>query len=423
MTTKRHDCKLTEKIVRQIEYILPKLRYSVYIQQVKSWVENFEEQEVDHALDFLFYLEYIPFPELQSRLDRQLNSLDALFGKKIKYLLLPFGQYPKSNDIVMYLLSKCPTYKKLKKEKRIDISLDIQNYKFDTKIVLVFVDDFIGTGKSFQKWYRKNNIPNFFGSNLMIYEEQAILSAIIMEDGSQFIKHRFPEIRVFAEFRSKIFNKTNSPFNLSNNRSALRNLCLKYGPEIVTGFQRPNKIFKAPLGYGKSEALVAFDYGTPNNSLSLIWGDSNWTPIFPRTAKSRMQKASEIKSEAAFYLGLMHKLKISFEEDIDINIDSKNIHLSARDDHAILVYLVLTEKLYSQLQICQVLGVTFYELDKIILKAYNKKLLTRKGELTRKGIKFLTGLKKASNIYKFRKNDKLSIRNNIFVPKSFRKMT
>ena|GEM_PF-937685 len=423
MTMKRHDCKLTEKIVRQIEHVLPKLKYSVYVQQVRSWIENFEEHEVDHALDFLFYLEYITFPELQSRLDDQLNSLDAHFGKKIKYLLLPFARYPKSNDIVMYLLSKCPAYKKLEKEKRIDISVDIQNYKFDNEIVLVFVDDFIGTGKSFQKWYKKNNIASFFGSNLKIYEEQAILSAIIMEDGSQFMKHRFPEIRVYAEFRSKIFNRTNSPFNLSNNRSAMRSLCLKYGDSIVTGFQRPNKVLNAPLGYGKSEALVAFDYGTPNNSLSLIWGDSNWKPIFPRSAKSRMQKASEIKSEAAFYLGLMHKLEINFEEDIDVNIESANIYLSARDDHAILVYLVLTDKLYSHLQICQVLGITIHELDKIILKADNKKLVNRKGELTRRGIKFLISLKRTSNIYKFRENDKLPVRNNIFVPKSFRKMT
>ena len=84
---------------------------------------------------------------------------------------------------------------------------------------------------------------------------------------------------------------------------------------------------------------------------------------------------------------------------------------------------MLTDKLYSHLQICQVLGITIYELDKIILKADNKKLVTRKGEITRRGIKFLTDLKRTSNSYKFRENDKLPVRNNIFVPKSFRKMT
>jgi hypothetical protein len=424
MITKRHDCKLTERMVRKIEYVLPKLKYSVYLQQVKLWLENFEENEVDSALDFLFYLEYIPLSELQLRLNHQLALLDKHFGKTIKYLLVPYAEYPKSNDIVAYLISKCPAFSKLKKEKRINISTDIQNYKFNDNTVIVFVDDFIGSGKSFQKWYRKNKLASFFGSNQKIHDEQAILSAIIMEDASLYMKHCYPDILVFADFRSKIFCKTSSPFNLSDNCSSMRNLCLKYGREIVTDFQPPNKTIYSPLGFHKSEALIAFDYGTPNNSLSIIWGDSKWKPIFPRSSKSRMKKASEIKSEAAFYLGLMNKLEINFNDDIDFTIDDEIIKLSARDDHAILVYLILTDKLYLHLQVCQVLGITLFELDKIILKASQKKLVTREGKLTRRGIIFLTQIKKASNIFTFREKDKLEVKNNtIFVPKSFRNLT
>jgi hypothetical protein len=424
MAIKRHDCKLTEQMVRQIEYVLPKLKYSVYIQQIASWLENFEENEVSLALDYLFFLEYIPFVELQLRLNHQLATLDRHFGKKNNYLLVPFAEYPKSNDIVMYLISKCPQYKQLEKEDRIDITLDIQSYSFTRNVVLVFVDDFIGTGKSFQKWYKKNKVTNILGVSPKVYEEQAILAAIIMEDANQFVKFYFPEVRVHAEFRSKVFSRRESPFNLSENRPEMRRLCLKYGSLIQTGFQYPNKPLYHPLGFGKSEALVAFDYGTPNNCLPIIWGDKEWKSIFPRSAKSRMKKASEIKGEAAFYLGLIHKLKISFDQDIDISIGDSKINLSARDDHSILVYLILTDKLYSHLQICQVLGITTFELNKIILKASQKKLVNQQGKFTRKGIKFLSELKKQSNVYSFRKNDNLKIREtNIFVPKSFRKMT
>ena len=66
MAIKRHICELTEQMVRKIEYVLPKLKYSIYIQQVRAWLENFEANEVDLALDYLFYLEYISFAELQS---------------------------------------------------------------------------------------------------------------------------------------------------------------------------------------------------------------------------------------------------------------------------------------------------------------------------------------------------------------------
>lgn len=424
MAIKRHDCKLTDKIVKQIEYVLPKLKYSVYIQQVKSWLENFEEDEVDYALDFLFYLEYIPFSELQLRLNQQLASLDKHFGNNKNFLLVPFADYPKSNDIVMYLITKCPVYKKIEKENRIEITVDIENYKIKKDIVLVYIDDFIGTGKSFNKWFKKNKISDLFNIQPRPHDEQALVAAIIMEDGYQFMTHSYPEVNIFAETRFKIFSTINSPFNLSENRIEMRKLCLKYGYTIKTGFQLPNNTFYDPLGFGKSEALVAFDYGTPNNSLSIIWGDSNWKPIFPRSGESRMKKASEIKSEAAFYLGLINKLDLDFNEDITMNIDSEDIELSARDDHSILVYLILLDKLYSNIQICQVLGVTVSELDKIILKTHKKRLVTRTGKITRKGIKFLTQLKREKNIRKFRENAPLIVRdNNIFVPKSFGNMT
>jgi hypothetical protein len=424
MANKKHDCKLTDQMVRQIEYVLPKLRYSVYLQQVRSWLENFEENEVQLALDYLFYLEYISFSELQLRIGQQLNLLDKFFGKRTKYLLLPYAEYPKSNDIVMYLLSKCPAYKTLKSENRIDITLDVQNYTYKDDVVLVFVDDFIGTGKSFHKWYKKNDIVKLIGKNQKISDEHAIIAAVIMEDGSQFMKHYYPDVKVFAEFRPKVFCKNNSPFNLSGNRTEMRNLCLKHGRNIATGFLPPNKVQYAPLGFDKSEALVAFDYGTPNNSLPIIWCDSGWNPIFPRQAKNRMKKASEIKGQAAFYLGLMNKLNIRFEDDINIDVKDANVELSARDDHAVLVYLVLTDKHYSQLQICQVLGITVFELDQIILKAHKKQLVNRAGKFSRKGIEFLTLLKRKSNIYTFRENDKLKVRDNkIFIPKSFRNMS
>src|SRR5690606_35737008 len=122
----------------------------------------------------------------------------------------------------------------------------------------------------------------------------------------------------------------------------------------------------------------------------------------PRSGKSRMKKASEIKTEAAFYLGLMQKLDLNFNDDIEMTIDNQDIHLNARDDHSILVYLILIDKLYSPLQICQVLGITVLEFDKIVLKTHKKKLVNRTGELTLRGIKFLSQLKKEKNIRKFR---------------------
>ena len=424
MISKRHNCKLTERLIRQIEYVLPKLKYSVYLQQIRSWLENFEEKDVENALDFLFYLEYIPFSELQTRLDEQLKNLYETFDKNRSFLLIPFADYPKSSDIIMYLIKKSPTYEKIEKENRVEITRDLQNHKIKKDVIFVYVDDFIGTGKSFGKWYKKNKVNELFNENPKPFEVQTILAAIIMENGAAYLKYQFPEIEVFAEMRTKVFSKDHSPFNLSGNRSLMRALCLKYGLDIRTNFRPPyNKLFE-PFGYGNSEALVAFDYGTPNNSLSIIWGESKWNPIYPRSAKSRMRKAREIKSEAAYYIGLMNKLNINFEEDLEVKIEGEILKLTVRDDYAILVYLILKDRKYTPLQICQILGVTLKELDKIVLKGTKTLLVNRQGEITRRGIKFTGFLKSVDNVFNFRKNDKLEVRdNNIFVPKSFGKLT
>ncbi|HCL04632.1 MAG TPA: hypothetical protein DHW64_01080 [Chitinophagaceae bacterium] len=418
---RRHTCVLTDPLVRQIEYVLPRLKYSVYINQIKSWLENFEEAEVELALDFLFYLEYIPFPELQDRLNKQLKALDGHFGNNKFYLLVPYAAYPKSNDIVMYLLSKCPAYKDLKRVNRIGFTKDPSTYLFVQETVMVFVDDFIGSGKSFQKWYRKEKIVNILGKNFNIYEEQALIAAIVMDSGSHFMQQFYSEIRIFAEYRSKIFSKKDSPFNLSENRALLRNLCIKYGKNIPTRYKPLVGQLFDPLGYEKTEALVAFDYGTPNNCLSIIWGDNSWNPIFPRAAKARMDKAREIKNEAAFYLGVIHKLNLKFDEDINVIVDGKKITLTARDDHSILVYMILVDKLYTHLQICQILGVSLFELGNIVKKGAAKNLVNLSGKITRKGAKFLVDLRKNSSIFKFREASSLEVKDQkTFLLKTFK---
>lgn len=46
------------------------------------------------------------------------------------------------------------------------------------------------------------------------------------------------------------------------------------------------KIKKDALGYDDSQALIAFEYNTPNNCLPIIWVESeNWKPLFKRSDK------------------------------------------------------------------------------------------------------------------------------------------
>lgn len=415
MTTRRHLLKLTESTIRQIEYVLPKLKYSTYIKEVTKWLENFEESEAFIALDFLFYLEYITTSELQNRLEEQLIAIEKNFGNTANYLFCSYAKYPKSNDLVLYLLSKCPTFKKFALENRAKIVNPLESSNLQEVDTVIYVDDFIGSGNSFTEWYKEKEILKKIHQKSILHERQAILAAIVMEEGKELLQIKFPDIKIYAELRSKAFCENRSPFNLTNNREQLRMIASKYGKLIS----------KNPLGYDNSQSLVAFEYGTPNNSLPIIWSESNWHPIFPRFGNSRIKKASAIKSEAAFFIGIMNKLNIKFENNINVNIKGEEVKLSKRDDHSILVYLILRDKHFSNLSICQIIGITIRELDKICEKALMKKLIDKKGDLNMNGIEFLKILKRNKNVFQFRGENNIPDYDdkNIFVPKSFGKVT
>ena len=73
------DFKFNKKNIRQVELLLPKLKYSVLPTEIINWLENFENDDIPHALDILKVFEYIPFNEFMSRI----NSLLKEVYKKI----------------------------------------------------------------------------------------------------------------------------------------------------------------------------------------------------------------------------------------------------------------------------------------------------------------------------------------------------
>ena len=45
------------------------------------------------------------------------------------------------------------------------------------------------------------------------------------------------------------------------------------------------------LGYNNAQALIAFEYNTPNNTLPIIWADDNqWNSLFKRYDKLYSRK-------------------------------------------------------------------------------------------------------------------------------------
>ena len=420
-----HQFKLSIQTLSKIDLLLPRLKHSVLPTKIIRWLENFDEAEVDLAIDLLSVYEYIPFNELMFRLNDLLNELYKNIPKGEKIIIFPYGKVGKSGTLVTYPLKNTNAFKKREN----DILLT-HDYKYVTHPAsynhIVFLDDFIGSGKTFckefskpndiQKWLTDNNIENIY-----------ILSSIIMIEGKKYILDRFPQIKIISEERNKIFDTTLSPLNVFGNLSHIEKTALKHGNTLKVG---PYP-YVFPYGFDNSQSLISYFHCTPNNTLSIIWGaNKNWTPLFPRMANIRMREAREFKQDIAFYIGICNRLKIDLYSGKSI-IEKKDdkfvrkIKYNSKLNHSVIALLTLKNQGYDNLIICHLLGLTRLELKKIYIEGKKIGFINTHYDLNTKGIQFLKELKRKTQKENFRKEtDKnLEIKDVVYLPQMFNGMT
>lgn len=427
MAIKAHNFDLNIESLAEIEKLLPRLKHSVLSTKVIRWLENFNPEDVELAKDLLRVYEYITFEEFMYRLDDLFKNILSTIPEGEKILIIPFGKIGKSATLVTYPLKKTTAY--LKREDDITLSQDYQKVVNPKQFKhLIFLDDFIGSGKTFctdftkkdskgnsiELWVKKNKIKNLY-----------ILATITMVKGKEHIKSKF-DIRIEADERNKIFDKTNSPLIPFGNLPAIEDMNEKYG-SFIKVFGKPP--FVAPRGYSKSESLVSFFHCTPNNTLTIIWGkNSTWTPLFPREAKIRMDEAREFKKEVAFYIGICNRLGIDIYDGSSImekkgSVDVRRPTHNTKQDHALISLLVLKNQGYEDILICHILGLTIKELDDIYKRAAKLGYTNKEMNLTKKGKEFIIELKQKTKSENFREAtpDRLIPKDEIYIPKNFKR--
>lgn len=147
--------------------------------------------------------------------------------------------------------------------------------------VLVFLDDFAGTGESICKNIMEIN--ENFGD---IFKKRNLIIIISVICGFEDAKRKielFCERMTFSieiifskilDESDKCFSEYSKVFPLIGERNLAKSICLEYGERIGE---------RNPLGYGNCQALVVFPNAIPNNSLPILWKEtSSWIPLFKR---------------------------------------------------------------------------------------------------------------------------------------------
>lgn len=419
-----HTFNLSIQNLAKIDELLPRLKHSVLPTKIIRWLENFEENEMDLAIDLLSVLEFIPFNELMFRFNGLLYEIFKNIPKGDKIIIFPYGKVGKSGTLVTYPLRNTNAFK----SREVDITLTHDYVHIDNPSSfshIIFLDDFIGSGKTFckefskqnhiQEWIKIHNIHNIY-----------ILSSIIMVEGKKHILDSFPSsnIVIISEEREKIFDPSFSPLIAFKNLNDIKDIALKYGNKISVLNHPP---YVAPYGYDLSQSLISFFHCTPNNTLPIIWGkNKNWFPLFPRMANIRMNEAREFKKEIAFYIGICNRLGIDLYSGKSIieRKDDKNVRIikhNSKQDHAVIALLTLKSQGYENLIICHLLGLTRLELKQIYSEGKKLGFINSNYDISSKGILFLKELKSRIKKEDFRKetNKNLEIKNVFYLPQKF----
>lgn len=421
-----HEFKLSIQTLSKIDLLLPRLKHSVFPTKIIRWLENFDEDEIDLAIDLLSVYEYIPFNEFMFRLNDLLFEILRVIPVGEKIIIFPYGKVGKSGTLVTYPLKNTKAFKT--RESDIVLTHDYENIQNPSSFNhIIFLDDFIGSGKTFCKQYSKSNcIQQWITDNNI--ENVYILSSIIMVEGKKYILDRYPQIKIISEERNKIFDKSLSPLIAFGNLNDIENVTLKHGKTIPV-FSYPPYI--APYGYDDSQSLISYFHCTPNNTLSIIWAKSTkWFPLFPRMANIRMDEAREFKKEIAFYIGICNRLGIDLYSGKSIieKKDDKKVRIikyNSKQDHSVIALLTLINLGYDNLIICHLLGLTREELRIIYIETKRLGFVNKTYEINATGIQFLRELKRKTKPENFRKeSDKnLEIKNVPYIPQKFNGLT
>jgi hypothetical protein len=142
----------------------------------------------------------------------------------------------------------------------------------------IFIDDFLGTGDQFEKFYNAEAIASHAG----IYA--AYVPLVAHMTGVSYIKRRLPQIRV-ASVES--LTEAHALFSPSS----------KYFEDGVNGPETARNFYYALLkdrginltgpdrgGFGGLELAYVFEHAAPDNCLPILWWrhSPQWIPLFDR---------------------------------------------------------------------------------------------------------------------------------------------
>jgi hypothetical protein len=147
--------------------------------------------------------------------------------------------------------------------------------------VLLFVDDFLGSGTTASKGLQR--VLSDSGELINRSGVKVVFFALCGFDRAKISIQKAVEsygcdfqilVSDILDETDRAFSDTSSIFDSVADRDDAKTIAYAQGKKLEP---------RCPLGYSDSQALVVFDSSCPNNSLPILWShDKDWLPLFRR---------------------------------------------------------------------------------------------------------------------------------------------
>jgi len=242
-----------------------KWRGKIPEKNIQEWLLNFnttEDRKI--ALKILDKISYVTYNDLKSLCKNLFNRIIEHLGDSYDDCYFSFiGKITSGSAHIQKLFQE---QNKIPESKFLPIDKLPKSSKLSP---LILLDDFIGSGQTFTKWFKDSgNIKPILDKNYQIL--YCVLTAF--ENGKTKIETESKVPVLSGYLYEKNQQARDGDIFSSEDNTQIKKLVEKY----------PTKISNFSWGYDDCQLLVAFEGNIPNNSLAILWSDKGWTPLIER---------------------------------------------------------------------------------------------------------------------------------------------
>ena len=408
---------LSKEIEKRIENIVSVRFYNqITPYDVIRWLFNFEDEDVELAVQLLEHVVFLRDDDVKGQLYEQISKLPK---DKTKHIV-PLGKPGKSGAAISYWIHGLMKRNELREMAFYSSIEDFISYRNSQewktqKDIVVYVDDFIGSGGSVvtalsleEKIVRPEVLSDASSGRLYV------IAAIVMDNGYSKISQDISGAIILGDLHCKGFDPHKKVFGSYFKTKAVREMCYKYGEQLYKG---------CPLGYKNTQSLVLMQHSSPNNTIPVLWSDNqyqcrNWNPLVPRNNLLKIKRAYTDRTSVYRWLSCLKKIIVGGSEYVDFSL------LFTKSNFNLVFILICLIRRKSEAFIYNAMGISFVEMERLWQEGMDKGIWDSKHNPTSLA---LNEYKDAMKRYKILRDEGrqefslfLNEKNNIYIPETFR---